>query len=190
MLLSTLVAWIVNRSQVRGRSILDLLSFVNLAIPTVVFGLAVLFVYLSVPFLRPVYGTIWILALAFTARYLTYSTRLMGSAVIQLHKELEEAAQAAGASRLKTFRMIVLPLMLPSFLNGWIWVVIHCLREATIAVMLMSPANVLVSSIIWSKWREGVGYESVAAMSVLVVGTTVLVTMVSRMLLHLKKFEV
>ena len=172
MLLSTLVAWNAARGQFRGGQIVDFLTFVNLAVPTIVFGLAVMFVYLSIPGLNVVYGTVWILVIAFTTRFLTYATRLMGGAVVQIHKELEEATEVSGASRWKGFLTVTLPLLLPSFLNGWLWVAVHSLREATLAVMLLTPGNVVLASMIWSRWQEGVSYGSVAAMSVMVVAIT------------------
>jgi iron(III) transport system permease protein len=181
MLLSTLISWISVRGTFRGKSLPDTLTFINIAVPTVVFGLAVMFLYLSVPPLRPIYGTIWIIVIALITRYLTYSTRLMGSAVIQIHRELEEAASTSGADHWTTFLRITLPLLLPSFLNGWLWVAVHSIREATIAVMLMTTANVVVPSLLWSAWQEGVGYGSVAAMSIVVVTATSLLTLFSRM---------
>ncbi len=182
MLLSTLIAWNAARGQYRGGAVPDTLSFINLAVPTVVFGLAVLFVYLSIPPLRLVYGTIWILVIAFTTRYLTYCIRLMGGAVVQIHKELEEASEVSSASRWQTFRRITLPLLMPSFLNGWLWTAVHSLREATLAVMLLTPANVVLASLIWSQWQEGGTYGPVAAMSVIVVTITALLALLSRLL--------
>lgn len=181
MLLSTLIAWNAARGQYRGGAIPDTLTFINLAVPTVVFGLAVLFVYLSVGPLRVVYGTIWILVIAYTTRYLTYCIRLMGGAVVQIHSELEEASEVSSASRWQTFRRITLPLLMPSFINGWLWTAVHSLREATLAVMLLTPANVVLASLIWSKWQEGGSYGPVAAMSVIVVSITALLAVVSRM---------
>jgi len=180
MLLSTLVAWIGIRGQFRGKSIPDLLTFINTAVPTVVFGLAIMFVYLGIPVLRPVYGTIWILVIAFVTRYLSYSTRLMGGAIVQVHKELEEASLTSGGSIWKTFTRITLPLLFPSFLNGWLWVAVHAFREATIAVMLLTPGNVVLSSLIWERWQEGVEYGTVASMSILVVGASFLLTFFGR----------
>ena len=181
MLLSTLVAWNAARGQYRGATIPDFLTFINLAVPTVVLGLAIMFVYLSVPALSVLYGTIWILVIAFTTRYLTYCTRLMGGAVIQIHLELEEASEVSGSPRWQTFLRVTLPLMLPSFLNGWLWVAVHSLREATLAVMLLTPGNAVLASLIWSQWQEGLGYGTVSAMSVFVVGITSVLAIGSRM---------
>ena len=181
MLLATLVAWNSTRGKLRFSTLPDLLTFANIAVPNVVFGLAVLFVYLSVPPLRIFYGTIWILVFAFVARYLTYTTRLMSSAIIQIGQELEEASETSGGSRWATFWRITLPLLLPSFVNGWIWVLVHSLREATLAVMLLTPANVVLASLIWSQWQQGSGYGIVAAMSVVMVAATGMLTAISRL---------
>ena len=178
-LLSTLVAWMSLRGQFRGKSIPDVLTFINTAVPGVVLALAVMFVYLSFPFL-PIYGSIWILVIAFATRYLSYSVRVMGGAVVQIHKELEEASQVSGASSWGTFGRIMLPLLFPAFMNVWVWIAIHAFREATLAVMLMTPANVVLSSLIWTRWREGIEHGLVAAMSVLVLSLSLVVAFVGR----------
>jgi iron(III) transport system permease protein len=101
--------------------------------------------------------------------------------VIQIHKELEEASEVSGAARWKTFTGVTLPLLLPSFLNGWLWVAVHSLREATLAVMLVTPANIVLASMIWAQWQEGTSHGLVAAMSVIVVALTTIIALASRM---------
>jgi iron(III) transport system permease protein len=185
MLLSTIIAWRSVRVRSWVSTVPDFLVFLNTAVPSVVFGLAIMFVYLSFPIL-PIYGTVWILIIALITRYLTYSTRLMGGAVIQIHKELEEASRTSGASEPITFYRITLPLILPSFLNGWLWVTVHALREATIAIMLMTPANVMLSALIWERFHQGQEHGLVAAMSLLVVGASFSLTFFARRVLALK----
>jgi iron(III) transport system permease protein len=128
-----------------------------------------------------VYGTIWILVIAFTTRYITFATRLMTAAVIQIHETLEEAADVSGASRWQVLSRITVPLLLPSLLNCWLWVAVSSLREATLAVMLQTPGNLVLASLIWSQWQEGGGYGSVAAMTLLTVGLTSGLMLVARM---------
>jgi iron(III) transport system permease protein len=101
--------------------------------------------------------------------------------VIQIHKELEEASETSGATRWGTFRRVTLPLLMPSFFNGWMWVAIHSMREATLTVMLMTPSNVLLASLIWARWQEGTSYGSVAAISVFVVLITSALALFSRL---------
>ena len=180
MTLGTLVAWNAARGAFRLAALPDTLAFMNMSVPTVVFGLAIIFLYLGVPILRPVYGTIWILIIAFTTRYLTYSTRLMSATVIQIHESLEEAADMSGASRFQVLTRITVPLMLPSILNGWLWVAVQAFRESTLAVMLLTPANVVLASLIWSRWQEGSGYGAVAAISLMSVALTGVLALASR----------
>ena len=65
--------------------------------------------------------------------------------------------------------------------NGWTWVTINSVREATLAVMLMTPGNVLLASLIWTRWQNGVSQGSVAAISVLVVALTSVLAILSRL---------
>lgn len=153
MFLVSLVSWVVVRSQLPGRRLLDTISFLPQAIPSMVVGLAVLFVYLSFP--NPFYGTIGVIAIALITKYLAFGSRTMSAGFLQLHPELEEASQVAGASWLTTYRKILLPLMAPIFINGWIWVAIHSMRELSAALMLSTPNSVVVSTQIWSLWQNG-----------------------------------
>ncbi len=83
-----------------------------LVFPGIVMGIAILKMYLMIPV--PVYGTIWILVLAFIARYLPYGIRFSHSALLSLHKELEEGATASGASWFQMVRHVVVPLIMPA----------------------------------------------------------------------------
>ena len=131
------------------------------------------------PSLR-IYGTIWIIIIGYITRYMSYSNRVMSAAVVQIHKELEEASESSGASQRTTFRRITLPLLLPSFLNGWVWVAVHALREGTIAVILMTPSNVMLAALIWSMYQEGGNHGLVAAMSLAVTTVSFLLTLIGR----------
>lgn len=116
MLLTSFASWILVRSRAQGRWLLDLLTTLPLLFPGIVMGLAILRFYLLVPV--PVYGTLWILLIAFVTRYIPYGIRYTHSGLLQLHKELEEAAYASGASWANCMRRITLPLLTPSFLGG------------------------------------------------------------------------
>ncbi len=186
MLLASLTAWMSVRGRFRGSSIPDFLTFVNMAVPSVVFGLAIMFVYLSFSFL-PIYGTIWIIMIAFVTRYLSFTTRLVAGAVVQIDKQLEEASEASGASVWTTVRRITLPLLLPSFMSGWLWVAVHALRESTIAVMLTTPSNVVLSALIWERFHEGREQGLVAAMSVIVVAVCLVLAFFGRRALLYEK---
>lgn len=152
MVLTLLASWLLVRTKMRGRWLLDLLTTMPLLFPGIVMGLAILRFYLFVPI--PVYGTLWILLIAFITRYIPYGIRYMHSGLLQLHKELEEAAYTAGASWSNCMRRIILPLMTPSFLGGWIFIFLLSAKELSMSVLLVSPQTPVVSVAIFELWEN------------------------------------
>jgi iron(III) transport system permease protein len=156
MLLCTLVSWYVVRSRMTGKRLLDVLTFLPNSIPSIMIALAMVYLFLTVPWrLIPIYGTVWIITLAVVTRYLAFGSRMMHGAVLQLHHDLEEAAQVGGVSWVKAFRYIVLPLLFPSIISGWVFVALHALRETTMALMLYSPSSRVISLLMWDTWQSG-----------------------------------
>jgi len=144
------------RSKMRGKRLLDMLAFLPNSIPSIMIALAFVFLFLTVPWrLIPIYGTVWIISLAVVTRYLAFGSRTMHSAVLQLHHDLEEAAEVGGVSWVKAFRFIVLPLLFPSIVAGWVFVALHSLRETTMALMLYSPSSRVISLLMWDTWQSG-----------------------------------
>src|SRR5258706_1663240 len=101
VVLSFFVSLVVVRSKFWGRKLLDQLAFLPHAIPGIVMGIAFFWVFLKIDFV-PIYGTIWPMAIGFTAGFLSYGTRSMNAALLQVHKELEEAAYVSGARPWRT----------------------------------------------------------------------------------------
>ena len=153
MVLTTLASWILVRTKLRGRWLLDLLTTLPLLFPGIVMGLAIMRFYLIVPI--PIYGTLWILLVAFVTRYIPYGIRYTHSGLLQLHRELEEAAYASGASWSNAMRRITLPLLTPSFLGGWIFVFLLSAKELAMSVLLVSPQTPVVSVAIYELWENG-----------------------------------
>jgi len=152
MVLTLLASWLLVRTKMRGRWLLDILTTLPLLFPGIVMGLAILRFYLFVPI--PVYGTLWILLIAFVTRYIPYGIRYTHSGLLQLHKELEEAAYTAGASWSNCMRRIILPLMTPSFLGGWIFIFLLSAKELSMSVLLVSPQTPVVSVAIFELWEN------------------------------------
>jgi iron(III) transport system permease protein len=152
MALTLLASWLLVRTKMRGRWLLDILTTLPLLFPGIVMGLAILRFYLFVPI--PVYGTLWILLIAFVTRYIPYGIRYTHSGLLQLHKELEEAAYTAGASWSNCMRRIVLPLMTPSFLGGWVFIFLLSAKELSMSVLLVSPQTPVVSVAIFELWEN------------------------------------
>jgi len=152
MALTLLASWLLVRTKMRGRWLLDLLTTLPLLFPGIVMGLAILRFYLFVPI--PVYGTLWILLIAFVTRYIPYGIRYTHSGLLQLHKELEEAAYTAGASWTNCMRRIILPLVTPSFLGGWVFIFLLSAKELSMSVLLVSPQTPVVSVAIFELWEN------------------------------------
>ncbi|HEX9262768.1 MAG TPA: iron ABC transporter permease [Candidatus Binatia bacterium] len=152
MVLTLFASWLLVRTKIRGRWLLDLLTTLPLLFPGIVMGLAILRFYLFVPI--PVYGTLWILLIAFVTRYIPYGIRYTHSGLLQLHKELEEAAFTAGASWSNCMRRIIVPLITPSFLGGWIFIFLLSAKELSMSVLLVSPQTPVVSVAIFELWEN------------------------------------
>jgi iron(III) transport system permease protein len=176
MLLCTLISWYVVRSRMRGKRLLDMLAFLPNSIPSIMIALAFVFLFLTVPWrLIPIYGTVWIIGLAVLTRYLPFGSRTMHSAILQLHRDLEEAAEVGGVSWFSAFRLIVLPLLFPSIVAGWVFVALHALRETTMALMLYSPSSRVISLLMWDTWQSGDVNKATATGVVLMTITGVII---------------
>lgn len=166
MLVASVIAWISVKSRIRGKGILDTISFIPIAIPGIVLGVSLMWVYLIIPV--PIYGTIWILLVAYMTKYLPYGVRAASASMIQINKELEEASYACGGSWLQTFRKIILPLLTPGFLAGWIYISILALRELSTSILLYSRHSIVLSILIFDLLDQG-QYEWIAALGVLMI---------------------
>lgn len=170
--LALLVAWSVLRGKRAGSNLIDTLSFIPLAIPGTMIGMALIYVYLTLSSI-PVYGTAWILVIAYVTVYLSFTSRTASATLIQLHPELEEAARTCGGTPAYTVRRIVLPLMLPALVGAWIWVVAHVMRELSTALLLQGDDNATVAVQLWSYWSGGEPNKAAAVGVWLVLAMTV-----------------
>jgi len=177
MLITSCVAWITVKSKLKGRFLIDNLAFLPIAIPGIVLGVSLLVLYLTVPI--PIYGTLWILLIAYMTKYLPYGIRAAAASMIQISKELEEASMASGASWLQTFRKILLPLLMPGFIAGWIYIAVVSLRELSTSILLYTQQSIVVSILVFDLWESGL-YSSVSALGVLMVLFLIAVTWAAR----------
>jgi iron(III) transport system permease protein len=176
MLLCTLISWYVVRSRMRGKRLLDVLAFLPNTVPSIMIGLALVYLFLTVPWrLIPIYGTVWIITLAVVTRYLAFGSRTMHGAVLQLHHDLEEAAEVGGVSWPKAFRHIVLPLLFPAIVSGWVFVALHAVRETTMALMLYSPSSRVIALLMWDTWNSGEANKATATGVVLMLVTAIII---------------
>ena len=179
MLLSSVVCWIALRTRIPGRWLVDNLASMPLVIPGLVLGLAVMVCYLTIG--GGIYGTIWILLIAYVTRFMPYGMRYNTTSMIQIHRELEESAATAGASWLMSFWRIVLPLLKPGLLAGWIYIVVVSIRELSSSILLYSPGTEVVSVVIWEFWQNG-QYVQLSAFGVMMIAVLFVFVMVAQSL--------
>lgn len=178
ILLSAIVSWVVVRSKAPGRGVLDTLAFVPFTAPSIVFGLAFLLIAFWVDWI-PIYGTIWLIVIVHVARFLAYGTRATNGAMFQLHKELEEAGSVSGVGWLTVFRRITLRLLIPSLVAGWLWVAIHSGRELSMALLLTTRDNQILSIVTWGAWENG-RIDEATALGVILMAMMTTIVVVAR----------
>ena len=176
MAIMCVAAWMVVRARSRMSGLLEQLSFVPLVIPGLVLGLALSFVYLRSPI--PIYGTLLILLIAYTTKYMPYGMRYATTSMAQISNELEESALVSGASWWQTFRRVLLPLLTPGILAGWVYILVVSFRELSSSILLYSPGNEVLSILIFEQYENG-QFTVLAALGVVMVMTLVLLVTVA-----------
>ncbi len=158
-------SWIVLRSRIKGKGWFDFIAFLPHSVPNVVFsiGTLLLTIYVVDRFV-PIFGTVWLLLIAFIVGRISYATRMTNAGLIQIHKELEESGQMSGASTGSVLWAIVVPLLRPTLLNAWLWIALLSFRELTLAVLLTTRDNLTLPVIIWGLWQGG-GFGDAAAVA-------------------------
>ncbi len=149
-------SWIVLRSRLRGRHALDTLAFLPHAVPGIIFALgAALAALLLMPRWLPLYGSLTIIILVCAIGWIAFGTRVVNSALIQIHSELEEVGFMSGATQMMVMRRVLAPLMGPALAGAWIWMALLALRELTRAIILSTAGNTTLPVIAWSLWNGG-----------------------------------
>ncbi|WP_072802573.1 ABC transporter permease [Rhodococcoides yunnanense] len=164
--------WLALASTRAGRlgSALFDASFLVFAIPSVVLGMAVLFLYLYLPI--PIYGSIWIIIIALTTRYIPRGSRMIQTALLQLDTGLEEVGKVSGASPAVVLRRVIFPLVAPAVSSTWLWVFANSLGELPIALLLSGADNRTVVVLLWDMIGESADYPEASALAVLLLAVS------------------
>src|SRR5918996_1084338 len=150
------ISWLVVRSSTRARYILEFGAFLPHALPEVILAIGALLLALFVLGDRiPLYGSVWLIAIVYIVARLAFATRAINGSLLQIHKELEEAAFVAGLSNFRTAWRILFPLLRPAMLSVWIWTALLVYRELTVAVFLGVQDNITLPAVVWSYWYSG-----------------------------------
>ena len=174
-----LVAYLLVRSRVRTRALLDYLSILPLAVPGTALAIALIVVYLNPPLnVLGLYGSVGILLVAYLTRFVPFGTRASQSALMQLAPELEEASRISGAGALKTVLVITAPLVRHALVYGWILVFILALPELSASVILKGLDTQTLSTVLLDVWNGNGGLAAASAFGIAIfvcVGTLLLV---------------
>jgi iron(III) transport system permease protein len=184
MLFGMLVAYAVARWPSRWSRFIDYGASLPLTIPVVVLGTSLVYSYITFTFpggFTP-YGTLWIMGMAYIVYFVPVAIRQMTGPVFQLSVDLEHASRVSGASQLGTLRRIVLPMLRPALLGGFLLAFITFMREFTASVLLTRSGTEVISTVMYSYYSNG-RLPYVAAMSVGLWGVVVIVMLLMRILL-------
>ena len=155
LVLAFSVSWLIVRSRSKGRYLLEFGAFLPHALPEVILAISALLLALFVmKDIVPLYGSLTLIAIVYVITRISFATRAINSALLQIHKELEEAAHSAGLSAVRTSWRILVPLLRPTLMSVWIWSAILVYRELTVAVFLAGHDNITLPAVIWSYWQS------------------------------------
>ena len=145
-----MLVWIIYRSHLPGHSLVEYVVMFPQAVPRMVFGLGLLWAWLNIPI--PIYGTVWLLALAYFTVLLPLGVRTLAGVVLQIDNSLEECARVCGASWFYQLRTVTLPLMRPGILAAWLLLFIASVRELGVSIFLVGPNAKVIAPAIVSAW--------------------------------------
>ncbi len=153
MLIASVTAWVTTKTKTPGRGLIEALTFIPWAFPGTALAIGLLWTYVYMPL--PIYGTLWILLIAYITRFLPYGLRAMTSTVVQIHGDLPEASLVCGAGFATTFRRVLLPLLRPGFIAGWIILATIFLREFSTSIFLYSPGSEPLGPLLYHFYVDG-----------------------------------
>lgn len=166
ILLMGFVVWLIYRSPIPPRigRFIEYVVMVPIAIPRLVFAFGLLWAWLQFP--GNIYGTLWILWIAYLTVFLPLGVRTIASVVLQLDKSLEEAARVAGAGRFHQLRTVTVPLLKPGLIAAWLLLFIVSVRELGASILLVGPESKVISPAIIEAYQI-TGREGAAALAII-----------------------
>lgn len=173
VLIASLMMYLANRTRLKGRAIIEFVGNLPVSMPGMVFGLGLLWAFVSFP--TGIYGTIWLVIIAIIIKFLPFAMRAVAGPMQQISKDLEDASRIAGASWLSTLRKIVLPLLKSAMVGGYIYIFVRGLKEISAIILLSGGNNPVLGYVIFDYWNVGSWSRLGAATILMVVLFTVLV---------------
>jgi iron(III) transport system permease protein len=164
VLIMGFLAWMIYRSRLPGVGVIEYVLMFPQAVPRLVFAFGMLWAWLIFPI--PVYGTLWLLLIAYLTVFLPLGLRTISGVILQIDRSLEESAQMCGASWSYRLRTVTMPLLRPGLIAAWLLLFIASVRELGASILLMGPHSKVITPAIVESWFS-TSTELTAAMALL-----------------------
>ena len=179
MFVGVVISYMHVKAKLPGSRLLDFLATIPYAVPHTVIAIAMILAWAKPPL--SLYGTLWIILVAYLAVYLPFAVRTTHSTLQQVHDSLEEAARTSGAKLFRRLRDVILPLARPGMIAGWILVFMPALRELTVSILLYAYHTETIGVVVYN--LQDAGYREIAAaLASIVMGLLIIGNMVIRRL--------
>lgn len=176
-MLHMFMAFIVHRTKMVGRPLIEYLAVTPIVVPAIVLGLGMLWTWFLLPF--PIYGTLTILVIAFTVRFMPQGFSTISTSLQQVHPDLEESALVCGAGRVRAAGEVTMPLIRSSIISAMLLLLILSMRELSAAIFLFTSDTRVLSVVIFDFWDSGL-FSRAAAASILYSGVLGVVAILAR----------
>lgn len=160
-LLHTFMAFTVHRTRASGRKVIEYLAVMPVIVPAIVLGMGMLWTWFFLPF--PIYGTLAILVIAFTVRFMPQGYSSISTSLQQVHPDLEESALVCGAGKVRAAGEITVPLIRSSIISAMLLLLILSMRELSAAIFLFTSDTRVLSIVIFDFWDSGLVPRAAAA---------------------------
>lgn len=182
MFAGVVISYVIVKMKVRGKGVLEFLGMLPFSVPGSVIALGVILAW-SGKFGLNLYNTVWIILVAYIARYMAFSLKANSAALEQVHDSLVEAARASGATMAQALRDIVVPLVRPGMVAAFFLIFLPALRELTVSVLLYGPTTRTIGVAIYTLNEDGETVYSAAlagiALIIIVLGELLIKRLVS-----------
>jgi iron(III) transport system permease protein len=187
VLLMGLISWIIYRSRLPGAAVIEYIVMFPQAVPRLVFAFGMMWAWLVFPI--PIYGTLWLLLIAYLTVFLPLGVRTISGVMLQIDKSLEECAQMCGAGWAYRIRTVTIPLLWPGLIAAWLLLFVASIRELGASILLMGPHSKVITPSIVESWFAS-STELTAAMAliqtaVVAVAVAVLMAVTRRVTTHI-----
>jgi iron(III) transport system permease protein len=164
VVMTGLLAWLIQRSRLPGRGLLEYVVMFPQAVPRLVFAFGMMWAWLVFPI--PIYGTFWVLLIAYLTVFMPLGVRTISGVVMQLDRSLDECGQVCGATWAYRMRTITAPLLRPGLLAAWLLIFVASVRELGASILLMGPESKVMTPAIVEAWFSS-SSELTAAMALI-----------------------